>query len=176
MACARVGAMAGGEVKVLGGVARLMELFGTGFTLTLALAETVSSYAIDAVDKSVIAAFRGAQKADCREGVFVYYVTESLPWSEVFTRVERPRKWFWLDSVLIADSSLEELFLCTGRAEMAEDGSVAKRVAKEASYPTCGDDPWGREAQQKYGRLQTAREACKKEKQDGRLSKSVAPP
>ncbi|KAK8758498.1 hypothetical protein V5799_003869 [Amblyomma americanum] len=176
MACGRVGVMAGGEVKVLGSVARLRELLGTGFTLTIALAETATSYTIDAVDKGVIAAFRGAKRADCREGVFVYHVTESLPWSEVFSRVEQLRKWFWLESVLIANSSLDELFLGMGRAEMAEDGAVAKRAAKDASYPAYQGDPWGREAPQKYARLQAVREARKKEKTAGKTSKEDSPP
>ncbi|KAH7970230.1 hypothetical protein HPB49_001343 [Dermacentor silvarum] len=158
MVCTRVGLMAGGELKALGSMKALRESFSVGFAVTFTLADKFTSYMIGRMDKAVTQLFPGARRADCREGTFVYHVANRLPWSEVFSRLDAMRQWFTLESVLVAESSLDEVLLGMGRAEMAEDAAVSKRAAVEAFEPGRAGDPWGRDRQEKHERRQKVRE------------------
>lgn len=91
------------------------------------------------------------------QGIFLYYIEYRLPWSHVFSRIEKLREWFRLEKVLVCESSLDELFLGMARAEMAEDAGVAQRMAKEASYGDYDGDPWGRQPQDPHTRAQQLR-------------------
>ncbi|XP_072141300.1 ATP-binding cassette sub-family A member 17-like [Dermacentor andersoni] len=163
MVCTRVGLMAGGEVKALGSMKALRESYSTGFAVTFTLVDKFTSYMIFKVDKAVTQLFPGARRADCREGIFVYHVASKLPWSEVFSRLDAMRQWFELESVLVAESSLDEVLLGMGRAEMAEDAAVSKRAAAEAFDPSYKGDPWGRDCQDKHERRQRVRERRRKD-------------
>lgn len=79
----------------------------------------------------------------------------------MFSRIGKLRHWFRLESVLVAESSMDELFLGMARAEMAEDAAVAKQAAKDASYGDFAGDPWGREPKEHYRPRQRVREARK---------------
>ncbi|KAH7975583.1 hypothetical protein HPB52_003533 [Rhipicephalus sanguineus] len=158
-ACSRVGFMACGELKALGSMERMRTKFSKGCTLTFAIHERITQYLIENVDKAVTHVFPGARQADCREGVFVYFIPYKLPWSHVFSRIGKLRHWFRFESLLVAESSLDELFLGMARAELAEDAAVAKQAAKDASYGDFAGDPWGREPKERYRPRQRVREA-----------------
>ncbi|XP_065310004.2 phospholipid-transporting ATPase ABCA3-like isoform X2 [Dermacentor albipictus] len=160
-ACSRVGFMACGELKALGTMERIRATFAKGCTLTFALRERITQYLVESVDKAVVHVFPGARQADCREGIFLYFIEYRLPWSHVFSRIGKLRHWFRLESVLVAESSLDELFLGMARAEMAEDAAMAKQAAKDASYGDFAGDPWGREPKEHYRPRQRVREARK---------------
>ncbi|KAL1481280.1 hypothetical protein MTO96_015717 [Rhipicephalus appendiculatus] len=163
LACTRVGLMAGGEIKALGSMAALRESFSTGFTVTFSLAEKFTSYMIEKSDKAVTQLFPGARRVDCREGTFVYHVANSLPWSEVFSRLNTVSQCLMFESVLVAQSSLDEVLLGMGRAEMAEDATVCRRAVYETFGSNYRGDPWGRVRQLKHERRQKVRERRKKE-------------
>ncbi|KAH6941309.1 hypothetical protein HPB50_016082 [Hyalomma asiaticum] len=163
MVCNRVGLMAGGELKALGSMKALKESFSAGFAVTFSMAEKSTPYVVEKMDKTVTQLFPGTRRVDCREGTFVYHVANSLPWSEVFARLNTMRQWFQLESVLVAQSSLDEVLLGMGRAEMAEDAAVDRRAVQEAFGPQYRGDPWGRERQLKHERRQKVREHRKKD-------------
>lgn len=156
-ACHRVGLMIGGDLKGLGDMERLKRKFSTGMTITFYLNERITAYSVELVGEAVECIFPEAKQIDCREGIFLYYVEYRLPWSHVFSRIEKLRQWFRLESVLVCESSLDELFLGMARAEMAEDAGVARRIAKEASYGDYEGDPWGRQPQEPHARAQQIR-------------------
>ncbi|XP_077516652.1 phospholipid-transporting ATPase ABCA3-like [Amblyomma americanum] len=175
VACSRVGFMACGELKALDTVERLKEKLLKGCTLTFALRERLTPYLVENVNKAVTHVFPGSKQADCREGVFLYFIPYKLPWSHVFSRIGKLRHWFRLESVLIAESTLDELFLGMARAEMAEDAAIAKRAAKDASYADFPGDPWGREAQEKHRRRQQVRERRRKNHPATRKATNASP-
>ncbi|KAH7984847.1 hypothetical protein HPB52_024497 [Rhipicephalus sanguineus] len=158
LACQRVSIMAGGEVKALGTMDELRDKFARGFTISFRLFEKPTAFVVTAVDKGVKHLFPGVRQAECREGTFLYYIDYRLPWSHVFSRVKKLRWWFKLESVLVSESSLDEILLGLARAEQAEDAAEAKQAAKDASrYHNVGD-PWGRDAQDQLERRQRVRE------------------
>ncbi|XP_070382402.1 ATP-binding cassette sub-family A member 17-like isoform X2 [Dermacentor albipictus] len=161
--CTRVGLMAGGELKALGSMKALRESYSAGFAVTFTLVDKFTSYMISKVDKAVTQLFPGARRADCREGIFVYHVASKLPWSEVFSRLDAMRQGFELESVLVAESSLDEVLLGMGRAEMAEDAAASKWAAVVAFDPSYKGDPWGRDRQGKHERRQKVREFRRKD-------------
>lgn len=175
VACRRVGFMACGELKALDTVERLKAKFLKGCTLTFALRERITAYQVDSVNKAVRHVFPGSKQADCREGVFLYFIPYKLPWSHVFSRIGKLRNWFRLESVLVAESTLDELFLGMARAEMAEDAAIAKRAAKDASYADFPGDPWGREAQEKHRQRQQVRERRLKREKPNQKRTNVSP-
>ncbi|KAH7958046.1 hypothetical protein HPB51_027968 [Rhipicephalus microplus] len=173
MACTRVGLMAGGEIKALGSMMALRESFSTGFVVTFSLAERFTPYMIEKSDKAVSRLFPGARRVDCREGTFVYHVANSLPWSEVFSRLSAVSQCISFESVLVAQSSLDEVLLGMGRAEMAEDATVCRRAVYEMFSPHYGGDPWGRERQLKHERRQKVRERRKKDADENSTDKAA---
>ncbi|XP_075539914.1 phospholipid-transporting ATPase ABCA3-like [Dermacentor variabilis] len=188
MACHRVGIMAGGELKALGTMEQLKDTFARGCTISFRIYEKFTGYVGTAVDKGVQKLFPGARQAECREnslgvlrckavplslflcgedfggamsqqdGVFLYYIDYRLPWSRVFSRINKLRRWFVVESVLVSESSLDEVLLGMARAEQAEDSAEAQLAAKDASRDLYEGDPWGREEQHKYERRQRLRE------------------
>ncbi|XP_037526674.1 uncharacterized protein LOC119404152 [Rhipicephalus sanguineus] len=144
-------------------MAALRESFSTGFAVTFSLAEKFTSYVIDKTDKAVTQLFPGARRVDCREGTFVYHVASRLPWSEVFSRLNTVSQCVRFESVLVAQSSLDEVLLGMGRAEMAEDATVGRLAAYEVFGSHYRDDPWGRERQLKHDRRQKVRQHRKKD-------------
>ncbi|XP_075730791.1 ATP-binding cassette sub-family A member 17-like [Rhipicephalus microplus] len=173
MACTRVGLMAGGEIKALGSMMALRESFSTGFVVTFSLAEKFTPYMIEKSDKAVTRLFPAARRVDCREGTFVYHVANSLPWSEVFSRLNAVSQCISFESVLVAQSSLDEVLLGMGRAEMAEDAAVGRRAVYEMFSPHYGGDPWGRERQLKHERRQKVRERRKKDADENSTEKAA---
>ncbi|XP_077528079.1 ATP-binding cassette sub-family A member 17-like [Haemaphysalis longicornis] len=147
-ACSRVGLMIGGDLRGLGDMDRLRRRFSTGMTITFRLNETISHYTAKLVKRAVERLFPKAQQMDLRQGFFLFYIEYRLPWSHVFSRLEKLRQWFRLEKVLVCESSLDELFLGMARTEMAEDAGEARRMAKEASYADYVGDPWGRQPQE----------------------------
>ncbi|KAL1453488.1 hypothetical protein MTO96_043787, partial [Rhipicephalus appendiculatus] len=158
LACQRVGIMAGGEVKALGTMDELREKLAQGFTISFRIVEKPTAFVVTAVDKGVKHLFPGVRQAECREGTFLYYIDYHLPWSHVFSRINKLRRWFKLESVLVSESSLDEILLGLARAEQAEDAAEAKQAAKDASRDQYAGDPWGREAQDQLERRQRVRE------------------
>ncbi|KAH6932226.1 hypothetical protein HPB50_003750 [Hyalomma asiaticum] len=158
LVCHRTGIMAGGEVKALGTMDELKDKFAKGCTISFRVLEKVTAYVVTAVDKCVKHLFPGARQEECREGVFLYYTDYRLPWSHVFSRINKLRHWFKLESVLVSESSLDEILLGMARAEQAEDAAEAKQAAKDASHEPHATDPWGREEQNKYERRQRVRQ------------------
>ncbi|XP_054923544.1 phospholipid-transporting ATPase ABCA3-like isoform X2 [Dermacentor andersoni] len=158
MACHRVGIMAGGELKALGTMEQLKDTFARGCTISFRIFEKFTGYVGTAVDKGVQQLFPGARQAECREGVFLYYIDYRLPWSRVFSRINKLRRWFVVESVLVSESSLDEVLLGMARAEQAEDSAEAQLAAKDASRDLYAGDPWGREEQHKHERRQRLRE------------------
>lgn len=92
------------------------------------------------------------------QGVFLYYIDYRLPWSHVFSRINKLRRWFVVESVLVSESSLDEVLLGMARAEQAEDAAEAQLAAKDASRDAFAGDPWGREEQHKHERRQRLRD------------------
>ncbi|KAL3206498.1 hypothetical protein MRX96_040003 [Rhipicephalus microplus] len=158
LACQRVNIMAGGEVKALGTMDELREKFAQGCTISFRLLEKATTFAVTAVDKGVRHLFPGVRQAECREGTFLYYIDYRLPWSHVFSRINKLRRWFVLESVLVSESSLDEILLGLARAEQAEDAAEAKQAAKDASRDQYAGDPWGRDAQDQLERRQRMRD------------------
>ncbi|KAH8040524.1 hypothetical protein HPB51_011220 [Rhipicephalus microplus] len=158
LACQRVSIMAGGEVKALGTMDELREKFAQGCTISFRLLEKATTFAVTAVDKGVSHLFPGVRQAECREGTFLYYIDYRLPWSHVFSRINKLRRWFVLESVLVSESSLDEILLGLARAEQAEDAAEAKQAAKDASRDQYAGDPWGRDAQDQLERRQRMRD------------------
>ncbi|XP_075730787.1 uncharacterized protein LOC142774278 [Rhipicephalus microplus] len=173
MACTRVGLMAGGEIKALGSMMALRESFSAGFVVTFSLAEKFTPYMIEKSDKAITRLFPAARRVDCREGTFVYHVASTLPWSEVFSRLNAMSQCISFESVLVAQSSLDEVLLGMGRAEMAEDATVGRRAVYEMFSPHYGGDPWGRERQLKHERRQKVRERRKKDADENSTDKAA---
>ncbi|KAH7959388.1 hypothetical protein HPB49_010796 [Dermacentor silvarum] len=158
LACQRVGIMAGGELKALGTMEQLKDKFSGGCTISFRIFQKFTAYVGTAVDKGMQHLFPGARQAECREGVFLYYIDYRLPWSHVFSRINKLRRWFLVESVLVSESSLDEVLLGMARAEQAEDAAEAQLAAKDASRDAFAGDPWGREEQHKHERRQRLRD------------------
>ncbi|KAL1474112.1 hypothetical protein MTO96_038229, partial [Rhipicephalus appendiculatus] len=49
-----------------------------------------------------------------------YHLAVRIPWSEIFTKVEHLQKYFQLDHALVAENTLEDIFLNFAKAQEAE--------------------------------------------------------
>ncbi|KAK8770534.1 hypothetical protein V5799_013001 [Amblyomma americanum] len=156
-ACTRVGIMAGGKLKALGSVEHLRERFGDGCALTFRLVEQMTVYLVERIHVALTSFFPSARHVDYREGVFLYHIASRCTWSEVFGRLAQLKRWFRIDSVLVSDCSLDEIFLGMARADMAEDAAEAKEKAVEATAKALREDPWGRNPQNKRIRQLTSK-------------------
>lgn len=158
--------MAGGKLKALGSMDHLNNKFGTGFTLTFRMLEQMTVYLVERIHNAIMTLFPSARHIDYREGVFLYHIGNRCPWSKVFGRIAKLKAWFRIDSVIVSDSSLDEIFVGMARAEMAEDAAEAKEKAKEACTHRSHIDPWGRHPQGKRIRQLAAKKPVRAAKGD----------
>ncbi|XP_077491952.1 phospholipid-transporting ATPase ABCA3-like [Amblyomma americanum] len=122
--CDRLCIMVAGQMTCLGTLQHLKDKFGRGYTMQLLLpsAKTEGGESGGAgeaspensgsdLDIKVEELFPGVRVLGAHGSVHDYHISEKLPWSTIFEKVEELEKSFTFAHVLIQDTNLEKIFI-----------------------------------------------------------------
>ncbi|XP_077512129.1 phospholipid-transporting ATPase ABCA3-like [Amblyomma americanum] len=122
--CDRLSIMVAGQMTCLGSLQCLKNKFGTGYTMQLALPLRKASASLHSaseqetpsnrgqqLDEMVAQLFPGVRILGAHDNIHDYHITERLPWSTMFEKVEDLEQSFTFAQVLIQDTTLEQIFI-----------------------------------------------------------------
>ncbi|XP_049274254.1 phospholipid-transporting ATPase ABCA3-like [Rhipicephalus sanguineus] len=143
--CDRITIMVAGHMMCLGTLQHLREKFGKGFRLEFLLKHTAAADA-PKLNAAVQQLFKGIELKQCLQNLLSYHLAVRVPWSEIFTKVVGLEKNFQLEHALVAENTLEDIFLNFAKAQEAAPESAtgdatastatSKQSAATAASPT----------------------------------------
>ncbi|KAH7940086.1 hypothetical protein HPB52_021081 [Rhipicephalus sanguineus] len=116
--CDRITIMVAGHMMCLGTLQHLREKFGKGFRLEFLLKHTAAADA-PKLNAAVQRLFKGIELKQCLQNLLCYHLAVRVPWSEIFTKVVDLQKDFQLEYALVAENTLEDIFLNFAKAQEA---------------------------------------------------------
>ncbi|KAH7932735.1 hypothetical protein HPB49_001955 [Dermacentor silvarum] len=108
--CDRATIMVQGRMMCLGTIQHLREKFGQGYRLELLLKHTAVA-STQMLKKAVEHLFTGIQLKDDHQNLLSYHLADRIPWSKLFTKIEKLQKDFELEHVLVGENTLQDIFL-----------------------------------------------------------------
>ncbi|KAL1448036.1 hypothetical protein MTO96_028288 [Rhipicephalus appendiculatus] len=132
--CDRITIMVEGHMMCLGTLQHLREKFGKGFRLEFLLKHTAAADA-PKFNAAVQQLFKGIELKQCHQNLLCYHLAVRVPWSEIFTKVVNLQKDFQLEDALVAENTLEDIFLNFAKAQEAASGAAAGDAAAHTALP-----------------------------------------
>nr|XP_037289172.1 ABC transporter A family member 1-like [Rhipicephalus microplus] len=132
--CDRITIMVEGHMMCLGTLQHLREKFGKGFRLEFLLKHTAAADA-PMLNAAVQQLFRGIELKQCHQNLLCYHLAVRVPWSEIFTKVVHLQKNFQLEHALVAENTLEDIFLNFAKAQEAATMAATENAAPSTALP-----------------------------------------
>ncbi|XP_075726355.1 phospholipid-transporting ATPase ABCA3 [Rhipicephalus microplus] len=132
--CDRITIMVEGHMMCLGTLQHLREKFGKGFRLEFLLKHTAAADA-PMLNAAVKQLFRGIELKQCHQNLLCYHLAVRVPWSEIFTKVVDLQKNFQLEHALVAENTLEDIFLNFAKAQEAATMAATANAAPPTAHP-----------------------------------------
>ncbi|KAL3255146.1 hypothetical protein MRX96_046685 [Rhipicephalus microplus] len=132
--CDRITIMVEGHMMCLGTLQHLREKFGKGFRLEFLLKHTAAADA-PMLNAAVQQLFRGIELKQCHQNLLCYHLAVRVPWSEIFTKVVDLQKNFQLEHALVAENTLEDIFLNFAKAQEAATMAATANAAPPTAHP-----------------------------------------
>ncbi|KAH7933238.1 hypothetical protein HPB49_010654 [Dermacentor silvarum] len=126
----RLTIMVQGRMMCLGTVQHLREKFGQGYRLEFLLKHTAAASA-PIMKKAVEQLFTGIQLKDDHQNLLSYHLTDRIPWSQLFAKVEQLQKSFELEHAVVGENTLQDVFL--NFAKLQEGPRIPQAIVKSAA-------------------------------------------
>ncbi|KAH6924458.1 hypothetical protein HPB50_017943 [Hyalomma asiaticum] len=132
--CDRLTIMVQGHMMCLGTLQHLREKFGKGYRLEFLLKHTAAADA-PKLNNAVLRLFTGIELKECHQYLLSYHLVVRVPWSEIFAKVVDLQKDFQLEHALVAENTLEDIFLNFAKAQEEEQQAAARAPAHPPAAP-----------------------------------------
>ncbi|XP_054925600.1 phospholipid-transporting ATPase ABCA3-like [Dermacentor andersoni] len=117
VSCERFAIMADGRLKSMGTLQQLRDKHGRGYRLEFILRHGADPDAAKRLMEAVARHFVGVKLTEFHQNVLSYHLSERMPWSELFRKVELLQKDFPLEHAIAGENTLEQVFLSLAKAQ-----------------------------------------------------------
>ncbi|KAH6923472.1 hypothetical protein HPB50_001293 [Hyalomma asiaticum] len=132
--CDRLTIMVQGHMMCLGTLQHLREKFGKGYRLELLLKHTAAADA-PKLNNAVQRLLPGIELKESHQNLLSYHLAVRVPWSEIFSKVVDLQKDFQLEHALVAENTLEDIFLNFAKAQEEQQQAAATAPAQPFAAP-----------------------------------------
>ncbi|XP_065301536.1 phospholipid-transporting ATPase ABCA3-like isoform X2 [Dermacentor albipictus] len=117
LSCERFAIMADGRLTSMGTLQQLRDKHGCGYRLEFTLRHGADPDAAKRLMEAVARHFVGVKLTELHQNVLNYHLSERMPWSELFRKVELLQKDFPLEHAIAGQKTLEQVFLSLAKAQ-----------------------------------------------------------